>query len=111
MTIPNHRPARFQISFKFGEINKAVGSAGEAYTYWQEKMVPQLQSIYPQGDYSELGAINYNEIDPLTYDLLLMFFKGWIFGVIDWADESGSWIYLDAEPLAPGLFPNDLKVS
>ena len=83
------------MSFKMAEIVKASGSNGGAYTYWLERMVPQLQSIYPDGDYSELGSINYDEIDPLTYDLILMFFRGAIFGVIDWTDPNGTWVHLD----------------
>ena len=111
-TYPSHRPARYQMSFKMGEIVNALGGVGPARRWWLETLVPQLQTIFPQGDYvSEVGSICYDEIDQTQYDLLFMLFGGMIFGVLDWSETNhGSWAYLDTKPMG-AWFPDDLRVT
>lgn len=111
MAVPNHRPTRYQMSFKMGEIIKAVGGVGPARVWWLDTMTPQLQTIFPQGDYvSIVGAILYDEIDQTQYDMIFMMFKGMIYGVLDRDSVSASWVYLDSTPMG-AWFPDNLRVT
>lgn len=100
---PKFEPnARYQLTFKFPEIVKRFGIDG-AYRYWVDELAPQVQSIFPQGDYSETGAVWYDEIEPLQLNLIKMMFVGSVFGLMDW--DRRQWVYLDHAPLPEGLLP------
>ncbi len=100
---PKFEPnARYQLTFKFPEIVKRFGMGG-AYRYWVNELGPQVQSIFPQGDYSETGAIWYDEIEPLQLELIQMMFPGAVFGLMDW--ERRKWVFIDHAPLPEGMIP------